>query len=137
MKKEQVPQDDSKTYAGHNKVIYAVNDEGNYEKVESSGWKPEEMVTRAAVEDLVDLTSEARKKAAQGNASTLEYYMYSRRFDITGLAQATGFFEWQVKRHLRADVFNRLSHKKILRYVEALGVQEDELRNLPNEDLFL
>jgi len=137
MKKEHVPQDQSKTYAGHQKVIYAVNQQGRYETVESSGWEPEELVTLAAVEDLNELTKESRKKVEQGVSSTLEYFMYSRRFDITGLAQASGFFEWQVKRHLTPTLFKGLSLKKKLKYADALGISVEELSYLPKEDLFL
>jgi hypothetical protein len=137
MKTEHVPQDQSKTYAGHQKVIYAVNKQGHYEKVESSGWEPEELVTLAAVEDLNELTKLSRINVEQGVSSTLEYFMYSRRFDITGLAQASGFFEWQVKRHLKPEIFKKLSVKKKLKYSDALGVSIENLSHLPKEDLFL
>ena len=137
MKKEHVPQDQSKTYSGHQKVIYAVNNQGDYEKVESNGWEPEELVTLAAVESLNEQTKQSRKNVEQGVSSTLEYFMYSRRFDITGLAQASGFFEWQVKRHLKPAIFERLSIKKRLKYSNALGISVEELSHLPKEDLFL
>jgi hypothetical protein len=137
MRKNQVPQDQSRTYAGHKKVIYAVNQQGDYETVESSGWEPEESVTRAAVEELVELTAKARENVEQGVSSTLEYYMYSRRFDITGLSQATGFFKWQVKRHLKAKIFKRLSDKKLSIYSDALGLSINELKKLPKKDLFI
>lgn len=137
MKKEHVPQDGSKTYAGHQKVIYAVNKQGLYETVESSGWESEEQVTLAAVDDLNELTKQSRKKVEEGMVSLLEYFMYSRRFDITGLAQASGFFEWQVKRHLKPSVFKNLSIKKKLRYSDALGISLEDLSSLPKKDLFL
>jgi hypothetical protein len=60
--------------------------------------------------------------------------MYAHRMDITVLAQATGFFRWQVRRHLTPAVFNRLTPRKLQRYEEALQMTPGQLRTLPPED---
>ena len=133
MKKSNVPQDNNCTYGGHKKVIYAVNDSGDYEKVGSSGWEMEELATMMAVNELNDQAATAYQKVEQGLSSPLEYYMYVKRLDILGLAQVSGFFQWQVKRHLKPEVFFKLSKKKLNRYQEVLGLTELELTSLPKK----
>jgi hypothetical protein len=132
MKKEEVPQDISRTYGGHRKVIYALNDGGDYETVESSGWETEEFVTLMAVEELRQLAADAYQRAQKGISSPLEYHMYSKRLDVAGLAQASGFFQWQIRRHLKPRVFAGLSQARLNRYCEVLGVAISDLKTLPD-----
>ena len=132
MKKEDVPQDNNRTYGGHRKVIYATNADGRYEAVDSSGWEAEEFATLMAVDELEALTKAARQRVLQGLSSPLEYHMYAKRLDVVGLSQATGFFQWQIRRHLRPDVFRKLPEKKIARYCDALGLTASQLGQLPD-----
>ena len=132
MKKESVPQDNSRTYSGHKKVIYATNKEGSYEQVESSGWEPEEFVTLMAINDLKRQTTEAYQRVSTGERSPLEFHMYNKRLDISGLAQASGFFQWQVKRHLKPKVFSNLPKEKLLNYCDILGITLEELKTIPD-----
>jgi hypothetical protein len=45
MKKKDVPQDDENLFEGKFKVVkYALDDDGNYGTVGSSGWEPENTV---------------------------------------------------------------------------------------------
>ncbi len=122
MKKDEVPQDNNRTYGGHTKVIYAVNHDGDYEQVSSSGWETEQCATLMAVDALVEQTRIAHNMVSAGEASTLMYHMYAQRLDILGLAQATGFFQWRIKRHLRTEIFAKLSEKKRMRYADVLGI---------------
>lgn len=133
MKKDDVPQDNNRTYGGHKKVIYATGGDGEYEKISSSGWEAEELVTLMAVDALNQQCVDAFTRAKQGISSSLEYHMYAKRLDVLSMAQATGFFQWQIKRHLKPSTFNRLSTKKISRYCDVLGIDEATLKALPNE----
>ena len=133
MKKEDVPQDNATTYSGHKKVIYATNNDGGYEKVESSGWESEEFVTLMAVEDLNKLAGEAYQRVQAGLSSPLEYHMYKKRQDVLGLSQATGFFQWQIRRHLKPKVFLTLKQKKLQIYSDALGINIAELQAIPDK----
>ncbi len=130
MKQEQVPQDNSQSYSGHNKVIYAVNSQGHYQKTPSSGWEPEEFVTMMAVDELNALTEQARQRVLAGQSSTLEFYMYQQRMDIATLASCTGFWQWQVKRHLKPVIFAKLSDAKLTIYADALGLCCSEIKSL-------
>lgn len=133
MKKEDVPQDQSRTYAGHKKIIYATNKHGDYEKIESSGWESEEFVTLMAVKDLNNLTADAYQRVKAGQSASLEYHMYNKRLDVVGLSQATGFFQWQVKRHIKPKTFSKLSNKKLDNYCDALGLTLVELQTIPDQ----
>lgn len=133
MKKDDVPQDKSQTYGGYTRVIYATNADDNYEKVASSGWETEEFVTLMAVDDLREHTLEAYERCQKGVSSPLEYHMYNCRLDLLALSQASGFFQWQIRRHLKPSVFKRLSDKKLARYQDIFDIERDLLTCVPTE----
>lgn len=128
MKKESVPQDNSSTYDNNKKVIYATDIDGDYETVASTGWNVEESVTIQALEEYERLCNDALKDVNAGIASPLLYHMYSKRMDIKLLAESTGFFKWQIKKHLTVDGFKKLSEKKLSKYAEALGIDSEHLK---------
>ena len=134
MKLDEVPQDDSKSFEGQRKRLYARNADGEYTTALSSGWEAEDVVLDQAVEEYNRFAREARQRVQQGLSSPLEYHMYAHRMDITVLAQATGFFRWQVRRHLKPAVFRRLKPGKLQRYEEAFQMTADQLRTLPPDD---
>lgn len=131
MKKEDVPQDNSRSYGGYKKVIYATTNSGKYEKTSSTGWDAEEYVTLMAVKELETQTRAAYKRLQNGEASPLEYHMYNNRMDLLSLSQATGLFQWRIKRHFKPSIFTKLSPKITSRYIEALGITETEFKTIP------
>ncbi|WP_299082018.1 hypothetical protein [uncultured Paraglaciecola sp.] len=131
MKTEQVPQDDSPSYSGHKKLIYAVNDKGHYSGIQSSGWEVENFATQMAVAELKQQTQEAIANYHQGKVSALAYHMCHRRFDIVSLAQCTGFYQWQIRRHLTPRVFRGLSQRKLTIYSQVLSVSIAQLSSVP------
>lgn len=134
MRLEEVPQDESRSFEGQKKRLYARNADGEYITALSSGWEAEDVVLDQAVEEYNRFTREARQRVEEGVSSPLEYHMYGHRMDVVVLAQATGFFRWQVRRHLKPGVFNRLTARKMRRYEEALQMTAEQLRTLPPED---
>jgi len=131
MKKEDVPQDNSRSYGGHKKIIYATTSSGKYEKTNSSGWEAEEFVTLMAVTELETQARAAYKRLQNGETSPLEYHMYNSRMDLLGLSQATGLFQWQIKRHFNLINFTNISPKIISLYTQALGITKVELQATP------
>lgn len=115
---------------GARKVVYAVDDNGEYTMVPTTGWKVEEIVTGMAVDLYVELAQEALSRVRQGLASPLEYHMYAHRLNVATLAQSTGQFQWQVRRHLRCPVAG-LKLKTLRLYAEALGMAIDSLSDIP------
>ena len=119
----EIPQDDSKIFRGQKKVIYATQN-GHYKTGTTTGWDTEAFVT-----ELDQLTNEALDAVKRGEKSPLFYYMYRYRFDLQTLAQTTGFWQWQIKRHFKPQVFTRLSDKVLKMYAEAFGIKIMELKN--------
>ena len=129
MEINDIPQDNSKIFRGQRKVVYATQN-GNYQTGTSSGWETEEFATEQAVEELNQLTAEALDAVKRGEKSPLFYYMYRYRFDLPSLAQATGFWQWQIKRHFKPSVFAKLSDKVLERYADVFGVAILELQKV-------
>ena len=101
----EIPQDDSKIFRGQKKVIYATQN-GHYKPGTTTGWDTEAFVTEQAVEEFNQLTNEALDAVKRGEKSPLFYYMYRYRFDLQTLAQTTGFWQWQIKRHFKPSIFS-------------------------------
>ncbi len=133
MNKKDVPQDDSATYQGQKKLIYAVDESGHYYGVKSTGWEVESFATQMAVNDLQEQTQEALSQAHKGKVSPLAYHMLRLRFDISSLSQTTGFFQWQIKRHLTPKIFNKLPERKLKNYCEVMKLSLAELTSLPEQ----
>lgn len=126
-----VPQEGNATLGGHRKAMYAKDANGRMVIAPSAGWEAEEIVTSHAVETLQAQAAQARKRVKAGIASPLEFWMYERRMDVPLLSQTSGFWQWRVKRHLRPEVFAKLSAEQLERYSQALGITPADLNKLP------
>lgn len=131
MKKDEVPQETAKAFLGHSKALYALDEKGDYKIVPSAGWEAEEIVLDQAIAEYDSAAAECLIRARAGAASPLEYHMHKCRMDVLLLAQSTGYFQWQVRRHLRPGIFPKLSDSKKQRYAEALGLKPEDLETLP------
>jgi hypothetical protein len=131
MRRDEVPQDEVAHYGAARKAVYAVDARGAYGTVASSGWTVEETATRDAIAEYERLAAEALVRARAGEASALEYHMHARRMDLPTLAQATGLWQWRVRRHLRPARFAKLPELLRRRYAAALGLEPDALARLP------
>ena len=134
MREDEVPQDNSSTYAGHKKVLYARTQAGSYAQVQSSGWEAEATATLDAVALYEELAAEALSQARLMQVSPLAYHMYQRRMDLLLLSQTTGLWRWRIRRHLQPKYFNRLSDSLRARYAAALNLAPDQLAGLPEHD---
>lgn len=131
MKTDEVPQELSSTYPGHQRLVYAVDRDGEYHGVHSIGWEVESAATLAAIAELERLRCDAWLRAKQGSASPLEFHMYSRRMDLALLAGATGLWRWRVRRHFAAQRFNKLNATLLARYADALQISIATLSAIP------
>ena len=131
MDQDAVPQEGNATLGGERKVMYARGTDGRMVLVPSRGWEAEEIVTSQAVQALQLLAEQSRERVRAGAASPLEYWMHERRMDIPLLAQTSGFWQWQVRRHLQPAGFVRLSAAQRQRYADALGLSPDEIGQVP------
>lgn len=123
---KDIPQDGSKIFQGQKKIIYATQS-GNYQTATSSGWKAEEFATQQAVNELAQQAEDALHAVRCGEKSVIYYLMYKNRYDLPTLAQATGFWQWQIKRHFRPKVFNKLPEKYLVIYADVFGIDKHKL----------
>lgn len=133
MDKGSVPQDDSPTYAGHHKLLYAVDEQGRYTGVPSSGWDVEAYATLLAVTELDRLRDGAWQRARDGRTAALEYHMYRKRMEPATLAATTGLWRWRIRRHFHPQRFKKLSDAVLQRYAAVMGMTVSELRRLPEQ----
>ena len=124
----EVPQEGNSTLGGHRKAMYARGTDGKLHIVQSAGWEVEEIVTKQAVEDLLRLTEEARQRVLAGQTSPLEYHMYRVRMDVPLLSQASGIWQWRIRRHFRPAVFAGLSVSLLATYADAMGMTVEQLK---------
>lgn len=137
MKKEDVPQDLSSLGKITKEVCYATDDSGKYTTQLSKGWDVKITALDIAWQDIEERVTAARKKVSNKEASPLLFFMERGLMDIGILARYTGFWKWQIKRHLKPDVFKDLSDKKLQRYAEVFNVPVDDLKNMnEHEDRF-
>lgn len=129
-----VPQDDSSTYANNKKAIYAKDADGSVKVVGSSGWGAEEIVTKQALEDLLEHEIEAYCEVKKGNKSPLYYYMYSIRMDLQVLSESTGFFKWTISRDFKPELFAKISEKRLAVYAEAMSIPSEKLKILEEKN---
>lgn len=133
MKEKDIPQDNSQTYAGHKKVIYAQGEGGQYKATNSTGWDVEEYATLQAVEEFKKKSQISYQQVKEGLASPLLFYMYQSRLELSELAKIAGVFQWQLKRHLKPKVFNALPDKTLKKYTQALGISLSQIKTLPDD----
>ncbi len=126
-----VPQDNSSTYSNNKKAIYASDENGSVQVVGSTGWEAEEIVTKQALEDLLQSALDAYEEVKNGNKSTLYFHMYDIRMDLQVLADSTGFFKWTIKKDFNPNTFQKIKQKRLNIYAEAMGKSTNELTVLP------
>ncbi|MDR0564580.1 MAG: hypothetical protein LBG78_06575 [Azoarcus sp.] len=127
MNAADVPQEGNSTCAGHCKAVYARGADGRLRLVQSHGWAVEETVTLQAVHAFDELASDALRRVRDGQSSPLEYHMYRARMDVALLSQASGIWQWRIRRHFRPAVFARLSPALRAQYAKALGIPASQL----------
>jgi hypothetical protein len=130
MKKENVPQDMSSLGKITKEVCYATDSSGKYVTELSSGWDVKINALDVAWKDIAERTAKAKQQVLNGEASPLLFFMEYRLMDIGILADYTGFWKWQIKRHMQPSVFNKLSEKKLQKYAEAFNVKVEDLKTM-------
>ncbi|MDF2381645.1 hypothetical protein JMG10_09235 [Nostoc ellipsosporum NOK] len=128
MKKQDIPQDPSALNNVTKEVTYAVDESGNYTTGLSTGWSVKAEALDVAWQDIEKRVADARKKVESGEASPLLFFMETKLMDVTIVASYTGFWKWQVKRHLKPGVFKNLPERKLQKYAELFEVPVNQLR---------
>ncbi len=134
MKKQDVPQDMSALGKITKEVCYATDESGKYTTQLSDGWDVKITALDKAWEEIDDRVKAAKQKVSNGEASPLLFFMEKGLMDLKLLAEYTGFWQWQVKRHLKPDVFKSLSDKKLQKYAEVFNISVNDLQNMNFND---
>jgi hypothetical protein len=130
MKKEEIPQDASALNKLTKEVCYAVDASGNYTTELSTGWEVKANALDVAWDDIAERIAAAKKKVINNEASPLLFFMEYRLMDVPIVAAYSGFWKWQVKKHLKPSSFKKLSDNKLKKYAEAFNVSVDELKTM-------
>jgi hypothetical protein len=130
MKKEDVPQDLSSLGKITREVCFATDNSGKYMTELSKGWEVKITANDVAWNDIAHRVEEARQKVLKGEASPVLYFMERRLMDPTIIAGYTGFWKWQIKRHLKPGPFKRLSQKDLQRYADTFNISVEELKTM-------
>ncbi|MBC7904880.1 MAG: hypothetical protein H7Y27_15750 [Gemmatimonadaceae bacterium] len=130
MKKDEIPQDPGALAKLTKEVCYAVDKDGNYVTELSSGWDVKATALGVAWKDIEARVEGARQKVLSKESSPLLFFMELRLMDMNILAAYTGFWKWQIKRHMRPSVFEKLSESKLQKYASTFEVTLDELKTM-------
>lgn len=130
MKAKDVPQEEWIKGFG-TRACYAEDENGKYVVVQSKGWEIEKIVNSQAHDVINAKIEEARKEVEEGKSSPLRYYMEVNQMDLSLLASNAGIWKWRVKKHLKAEAFNKLDRPTLQKYADALRISMEELLKVP------
>lgn len=134
MKKEEVPQDLGSLGKITKEVCYATDASGKYTTELSQGWNVKTDALNVTWNDIEEKIQAAKDKVLRNEASPILFFMEKNVMNTGVLASYTGFFRWQVKRHLKPEAFKKLSVKKLTKYAEVFNVTVDELKTMKAHD---
>ncbi len=130
MKKEDIPQDPGALSRLTKEVCYAVDESGKYVTALSNGWEVKESALDITWKDIDEHIAAARQKVLNNEVSPVAFFIEYRLMDMATVAAYTGFWQWQIKRHMKPEVFNKLSEKKLQKYAAAFNVTLQQLKTL-------
>jgi hypothetical protein len=130
MKKEDIPQDTGAFGKITKEVCYATDAKGNYTTELSNGWEVKNSANDAAWQDIEERVRSAKEKVLKNEASPILYFMELKLMDPKVLAGYTGFWVWQVRRHMQPGIFKKLSDRRLQRYAEVFEVTVQDLKSL-------
>ncbi len=128
MKKQKVPQDQtSLDYI--REICYAVDENGKYTKVQSSGWEAKDTALNLAWDVLNEHLQDTIRKVKEGELSPLAYFMEKNQLDAHMLSGYTGISSRKIKKHLHPGHFGKLDDRTIQRYAEFFRISPAEFVN--------
>ena len=133
MKKEHLPQDISSLGKVTKEVCYVTDTSGKYVTELSKGWEVKITALDTAWHDIEKRVAAAKEKVLNKKASPLLFFMEKDLMDINILAGYTGFWKWQIKKHLTPEGFKKLTDKKLTRYAEVFRVTNEEFKNMSGD----
>jgi hypothetical protein len=130
MKKADVPHDEAFT-EGFLRADYAVDEQGKYTIVTTTGWAVQADATALALEEIDRRIAAAWEAGRAGRLSPLAYHMARRQMTTSLLAEYASVSRLRVWWHMRPHGFARMPLWLALRYCEQMQVGIGELVSLP------
>lgn len=134
MKKKEVPQDEGLNEGLFKDVCYALDDEGNYIAVPSTGWQPKTDALLQAWDVIHEKVEQVRQQVLAGKLSPIAYYMEKNLMDLRLLADYADLPKRKVRKHLKPDRFIKLDDQIMQRYAEIFGISAGMLRNFTENE---
>jgi hypothetical protein len=133
MKKNEVPQHEGNLLNGIKEIQYAIDEDGIYTQVKSTGWEPKNEALKQALDLLDAQIEEARQDVLTGEKSPIWFYMHLKQMDFTILKQTTGFRKFKIKKHCNASQFKKLKEPVLQKYADAFNIDIQQLSKVPEE----
>ncbi|MCA9750151.1 MAG: hypothetical protein KC414_13665 [Romboutsia sp.] len=130
MKKSEVPQD--KSFLSENnlkEICYAINEKGEYTTIASQGWEVKNIAINASLSNIQDRIDLSLNLIKLGKLSPIAYYMELNKMDINILSGYTGYSKWRIKRHLKPNIFKKLTDKQLKIYCDVFNININSLLN--------
>lgn len=129
MKNKEVPQDEGLNEGRFEDVCYALDENGNYVAVLSTGWQPKTDALLQAWEVINEKVEEVRQQVLSGELSPIAYYMEKNLMDLKLLSDYVGLPKRKIRKHLKPDRFKKLDEEILLKYAETFGISVEMLRD--------
>lgn len=109
-------------------VVYVTDENDNYTTANSIGWEAKKLALDESLALINERVQQAKDDVANGIVSPILYYMELNKMDFAVLAAYVDKWQWTVKRHLKPNIFKKLSDKTLQKYADAFGISIDELK---------
>jgi hypothetical protein len=129
MQKKEVPQDKGLTEGLYEDICYALDENGNYTVVPTTGWQPKTDAMLQAWDVIHEKVEQARQLVLSGELSPIAYYMEKNLMDVKLLADYAGLPKRKVRKHLKPDQFEKLDIEILKLYTETFGISVETLLN--------
>jgi hypothetical protein len=129
MKKKDVPQDEGLSEGLFEDICYALDENGNYTAVPTTGWQPKTDAMLQAWDVIHEKVEQVRQKVLMGELSPIAYFMEKNLMDVKLLADYASLPKRKVRKHLKPEYFTKIDEKVLERYAETFGITVDMLRN--------
>ena len=134
MKKDEVPQDPG-GLGSYREIAYARDENGKYVLVASAGWDAKKVANELAWDHIRQKADDVLEQVRAGRLSPLAYHMALQHLEPGVLAKYVGLAKWRVKRHMKAEVFNRLKPSVLEKYADFFNVSLEEFQSgIQNKD---
>lgn len=127
MKEKEVPQDKGLTGGLMIDFCYALDENGKYKAVPTTGWQPKTDAMLQAWDVILEKAEAVKQKVLAGELSPVAYFMEKNIMDVKLLSEYMELPKRTIRKHLKPEHFRRLDEKTLERYAETFGIRPEEL----------